>query len=82
VTFFRGGFPGAGTGAVVSMEVGPVVGEDLVQEPKGKRVPSDGQTKLEGKRGQNWTNSEVEALVALRGEMHDEFVRNKQKQGM
>ncbi|KAH9558166.1 hypothetical protein CY35_07G122700 [Sphagnum magellanicum] len=78
----RGGFPGAGTGAVVSMEVGPVVGEDLVQEPKGKRVPSDGQTKLEGKRGQNWTNSEVEALVALRGEMHDEFVRNKQKQGV
>lgn len=55
--------------------------ELMVQETRGKKLPVDAQVKIEGRRGQNWTNCEVEALIALRGEMHEEFERNKQKQG-
>lgn len=61
----------------------PVGGDELmVQDTRGKKLPVEAQTKIEGRRGQNWTNCEVEALIALRGEMHEEFERNKQKQGM
>ena len=63
------------------MERGVGGDELLVQETRGKKLPLDSQAKIEGRRGQNWTNSEVEALIALRGEMHEEFERNKQKQG-
>lgn len=61
----------------------PVGGEELiVHEARGKKLTVESQAKIEGRRGQNWTNSEVESLIALRGEMHEEFERNKQKQGM
>lgn len=56
--------------------------ELMVQETRGKKLTVDAQGRIEGRRGQNWTNCEVEALIALRGEMHEEFERNKQKQGM
>lgn len=78
----RGGYAGTGVqGNFAIMERGVGGDELLVQETRGKKLPLDSQAKIEGRRGQNWTNSEVEALIALRGEMHEEFERNKQKQG-
>ncbi|XP_024395616.1 uncharacterized protein [Physcomitrium patens] len=79
----RGGFVGAGAQGALGMMERPVGGDELmVQDTRGKKLPVEAQTKIEGRRGQNWTNCEVEALIALRGEMHEEFERNKQKQGV
>lgn len=53
--------------------------EHIVQgKPKRKKL-SKHQAKVEGRRG--WTTAEVEALISLRGQMDEEFDRNKQKQG-
>ncbi|KAG0569286.1 hypothetical protein KC19_6G080200 [Ceratodon purpureus] len=79
----RGGFAGAVVQGAPGMMERSVGGDELmVQETRGKKLPIDAQAKIEGRRGQNWTNCEVEALIALRGEMHEEFERNKQKQGV
>jgi hypothetical protein len=78
----RGGYAGSGVQGNFAIMERSVGGDELlVQETRGKKLPLDSQAKIEGRRGQNWTNGEVEALIALRGEMHEEFERNKQKQG-
>jgi hypothetical protein len=54
--------------------------------PKKKATPRKKATmKIEGEEedegGRNWLDSEVHSLIALRGEMEPEFVRNGKKQG-
>ena len=59
--------------------------EVLLMEPKTKcqRKSKAKDVKLEeddSKR--NWLDSEVEALIALKGEMQPDFIRNAKKQGL
>ena len=50
-----------------------------VKRLKGKMLKTEDEDEEE--RMARWKDDEVEMLIALRGEMHDEFKRNGKKQG-
>ena len=59
--------------------------EVLVAEPEKKRQKKGKSKEIkvaEEDNKRNWLDSEVEALIALKGEMQPEFIKNAKKQGM